>query len=127
MTRSHVMIASAIIIFHLAMESNGFVAPVMMKPQQTRWLTAQLFSSPSAESDPQQQQEPPKEIVKPDILLPFLPAADPKYSVRGPVGDGDFICTRSGGPTADELSNENIIKIVRIECSDLEVGTQQLS
>lgn len=117
---SHLLLASAIIAAHLAIESHAFVATPARR--QTLWLTPQLCSTPSAESNPQQEQEPPRELVKPDILLPFLPAADPKYAVRGPVGDGDFICERSGGPTVAELSNENIIKIVRIECSDLEVG-----
>jgi hypothetical protein len=59
----------------------------------------------------------------PELLQPFLPAADPKWSCRGPVGEGTFVLRREGGPTAEELSNENIIKIVRIECSDLEVNT----
>lgn len=114
----------SIIVTQLMVVSNAFVAPPSRL--QTRWLstTQQLFMSSSPESNPQQQQqEPPREIVKPDILLPFLPAADPKYSVRCPVGDGDFVIERSGGPTKEELTNENIIKIVRIECSDLEVNT----
>eukprot|EP00544_Gedaniella_sp_CCMP2646_P012392 CAMPEP_0202499570 /NCGR_PEP_ID=MMETSP1361-20130828/30186_1 /ASSEMBLY_ACC=CAM_ASM_000849 /TAXON_ID=210615 /ORGANISM="Staurosira complex sp., Strain CCMP2646" /LENGTH=260 /DNA_ID=CAMNT_0049131793 /DNA_START=46 /DNA_END=825 /DNA_ORIENTATION=- len=64
-----------------------------------------------------------KQEVKPDILEPFPSAADPKYSVRGPVGEGDFIVTRSGGPSAEELTNENLLRILKIECSDLEVNT----
>jgi hypothetical protein len=64
-----------------------------------------------------------KDIIKPDILAPFLPAADPLYSVRAPVGEHEFILQRSGGPTEAELSNENIIKIVQMQCSDLEVST----
>ena len=115
----------SIIITHLVMESNAFVAPPS-RPQ-TRWLstTQQLFSSTSAESNPQQP-EPPRETVKPDILQPFLPAADPKYSVRGPIGDADFVIERRGEPTKEELANENIIKIVRVECSDLEVGAERM-
>jgi hypothetical protein len=61
--------------------------------------------------------------VKPDILQPFPPAADPNYMCTGSVGHDEFIVSREGGPTAEELSNENILKIVRIECSDLEVNT----
>ena len=57
--------------------------------------------------------EPPK---------PFIPAMDPMYSVRGEVGKGNFLLSRGGGPTIEELSNENLIKIVLIECSDLEVS-----
>jgi len=60
--------------------------------------------------------------IKPDILEPFPPATDPMYSVRGSVGEGDFVVTRSGGPVAEELTNENLLKILMIECSDLEVG-----
>lgn len=61
--------------------------------------------------------------IEPDILKPFPPAADPMYSVRGPVGEGDFVLTRSGGPVEAELTNENLLKILMIECSDLEVNT----
>lgn len=65
----------------------------------------------------------PKPVVKPDILQPFLPAADPLWICRGPVGEQEFVLSREGGPTDAELANENIIRIVRIECSDLEVNT----
>jgi hypothetical protein len=59
----------------------------------------------------------------PEILQPFVPAMDPKYSVRGPVGEGEFIISRSGPPTAEEMSNEQMLKIVKLECTDLEVNT----
>uniref|UniRef100_A0A6T7JM13 Uncharacterized protein n=1 Tax=Attheya septentrionalis TaxID=420275 RepID=A0A6T7JM13_9STRA len=59
----------------------------------------------------------------PDLLLPFLPAADPMYMCRGPVGEKQFILTREGPPTPEELSNENLLRILRIECSDLEANT----
>ena len=61
--------------------------------------------------------------VQPDILLPFAPAADPNYMNVGPVGEGDFVVSRTGGPTPEELTNENIRKIVELQCSDLEVNT----
>ena len=64
-----------------------------------------------------------KKEVKPDILAPFPEAADPMYSCRGPVGEKDFVLSRTGGPTDEELSNENMLRIVRIQCSDLEVNT----
>ena len=70
-----------------------------------------------------QQDEEAKPEIKPDILLPFAPAADPMYKCRGPVGDKDFVLSRTGGPTAEELANENILRIVQIQCSDLEVNT----
>ena len=63
------------------------------------------------------------EQVKPIILEAFPEAADPKYAVRGPVGQGEFIISREGPPTAEELSNENILKIVTSQCTDLEVNT----
>jgi ammonia channel protein AmtB len=56
-------------------------------------------------------------------LLPYLPAADPRWMCIGPVGINSFVLCREGGPTEAELSNENILKIVTIECSDLEVNT----
>lgn len=64
--------------------------------------------------------------VKPDILDPFPPAADPLYSVQGPVGEEDFALTRSGPPVAEELTNENLLRILRIKCSDLEVSTMDV-
>ena len=67
--------------------------------------------------------EKTEKTIKPEILDPFLPAADPMYMNRGPVGENDFIVSRTAGPTKEELSNENILRIVRIESSDLEVNT----
>jgi Domain of unknown function (DUF1823) len=61
--------------------------------------------------------------IKPDLLQPFLPASDPSYRNVGPVGQGDFVVRRTGSPTPEELTNENILKIVSIQCSDLEVNT----
>lgn len=58
-----------------------------------------------------------------DPLQPFLPAYDPMYSVRGPVGQGDFIISRDNGPTPEELTNQNLFKVLKLECTDLEVNT----
>ena len=66
---------------------------------------------------------PPVDSDNPDILQPFIPAMDPTYSARGPVGEGKFIISRTGGPTPEEMSNEQMLKIVKIECTDLEVNT----
>jgi hypothetical protein len=60
---------------------------------------------------------------KPTILDPFLPAMDPNYRNTGPVGEGDFIVSREGEPRAEELTNENLLKIVASECTDLECNT----
>lgn len=60
----------------------------------------------------------------PLILKPFPPAMDPRYSVFGPVGEGTFVLSRSGPPTPEELSNEQILLIVRDGiATDLEVNT----
>lgn len=61
--------------------------------------------------------------IKPDILQPFIPALDPTYKCKGPVGQDDFLVTRTGSPIIEELSNENLYKILMIQCSDLEVNT----
>jgi hypothetical protein len=64
--------------------------------------------------------------LPPLILDPFLPAADPNYKNQGPVGQGEFVITRTGGPRAEELTNENILLIVDVppyRSSDLEVNT----
>mmetsp|Transcript_8951 Transcript_8951/g.18595 ORF Transcript_8951/g.18595 Transcript_8951/m.18595 type:complete len:285 (-) Transcript_8951:42-896(-) len=59
------------------------------------------------------------------ILAPFPEAADPSFIVKGPIGCNDFEVTREGGPTAEELTNENLIQIVerRSNVTDLEVNT----
>ena len=59
------------------------------------------------------------------ILAPFPEAADPTYMVKGPIGGNDFKVTREGGPTPEELTNENLIQIVerRSNVTDLEVNT----
>jgi hypothetical protein len=59
----------------------------------------------------------------PTPLEPFLAAYDPAYSVRGPIGEGDFTISRANGPTQQELMNENLYKVLKIECTDLEVNT----
>lgn len=77
----------------------------------------------SATSDESSAAAPEKREIKAIILEPFPEAADPMYAVRGPVGEGEFVVSREGGPTAEELANENILKIVKSECTDLEVNT----
>jgi hypothetical protein len=68
-------------------------------------------------------EEPTRSNIAPDILKPFPPAADPMWMCRGPVGEEDFVVSREGQPTKAELTNENILRIVTIQCSDLEVNT----
>jgi len=61
--------------------------------------------------------------VKRIILDPYLPALDPTYSARGPIGESNFLITRLGPPTADELTNDQMLKIVKSQTTDLEVNT----
>jgi hypothetical protein len=65
-------------------------------------------------------------INYPPILLdPFPDAADPKYIIQGPIGEGEFIISREGEPTMEELSNENLYRILvrQSNVTDLEVNT----
>ena len=64
-----------------------------------------------------------EEEIKPDILLPFPPAADPMYKCRGEIGKGQFVVTREGEPRAEELTDENMLRIVKSQSTDLEVNT----
>lgn len=59
------------------------------------------------------------------ILSPCPDAADPTYMVNGPIGGNDFDVCRDGGPTMEELRNENLVQIVqrRSNVTDLEVNT----
>lgn len=62
-----------------------------------------------------------KPLIEP--LQPFVPAMDPNYKNIGIVGDNDFIVSKTGPPLKEELSNENLYKILMIQCTDLEVNT----
>lgn len=84
----------------------------------------QLFASSSTSVDTTNTEEDDKSNDGPDILQPYLPAMDSKYSVNGPIGvSKNFIISRAGPPTIEELSNEQMLSIVNIECTDLEVNT----
>jgi Domain of unknown function (DUF1823) len=103
------------------------VSVVSMQQQNQGFQKSFLFQASSGEDE---KDEPihvddaakKRQEVKPDILAPFPAAADPMYSCRGPVGEKDFVLSRTGGPTDAELSNENMLRIVRSQCSDLEVN-----
>jgi hypothetical protein len=56
-------------------------------------------------------------------LQPYLPAADPRWACIEPIGIDGFVISREGEPTQIELANENILKIVKNACTDLEVNT----
>jgi hypothetical protein len=64
-----------------------------------------------------------KQNLKPIILDPFPEAANPKYHVTAPVGEDGFLVSREGGPNKEELTDENLFKIIDRTASDLEVNT----
>jgi Domain of unknown function (DUF1823) len=119
----------------------GYHENLRISPRRLPWTagTALLSSSSCCdESEPQQSNEgegssqmsssispsaSSTSTIQPEILQPFLEAASPRYMCEGVVGLGAFVVSREGGPTLEELSNANILKIVRSECSDLEVNT----
>lgn len=61
--------------------------------------------------------------VQAKILQPFSLAANPNYKNNGIVGINEFVIERMGGPRKEELTNENILRIVKSQCTDLEVNT----
>jgi len=84
----------------------------------------QCQSTTPQQNDCCDQEESPKSsaaLENSDAIL--LAPSDPRYSTFGPIGLGDFIISREGPPTKEELANENLLKIVLLECSDLEVNT----
>lgn len=100
------------LLLFVAQNVSGFVVPASFRQAAPTPLAAEEAAAAEAA-------EPPKF----EPLLPFLPAADPTWSVRGPIGEGDFVLTREGGPVKEELSNENLMRILMIECSDLDANT----
>lgn len=73
-----------------------------------------------------QQPIPLSQENKERILISDTPTvlpSDPHYVILGPIGMGDFIVSREGPPRREELTNENLLKIVLMECTDLEVNT----
>eukprot|EP00526_Cylindrotheca_closterium_P015732 CAMPEP_0113605812 /NCGR_PEP_ID=MMETSP0017_2-20120614/2528_1 /TAXON_ID=2856 /ORGANISM="Cylindrotheca closterium" /LENGTH=270 /DNA_ID=CAMNT_0000514329 /DNA_START=45 /DNA_END=857 /DNA_ORIENTATION=- /assembly_acc=CAM_ASM_000147 len=107
----------------LLQDGSAFVsAPsrsIIISTRQTSFLLAEAASPPPPANEKQPAAAQPKAI----ILDPYLPAADPKYKVTGTVGEGDFIVSRSGGPTDEELTDENLYRIIERKASDLEVNT----
>jgi hypothetical protein len=116
---------SAVVTVVLLVEMADAAFSASLRPSSSRVVvprlgrTTVLFSSPTPDHE---NEQPAGEPIKPDILLPYLPAADPMYPVRGPVGLGEFVISRSGEPTAEELSNENLLRILKIKSTDLEVS-----
>jgi hypothetical protein len=94
---------------------GAFVVQNQQSPRR-RSATCKIQSSPAPSSSDNEPSIAP---------LPFLPASDPNYRNTAPVGQGAFLVSRTGSPTAEELTNDNILKIVRDngDCTDLEVNT----
>lgn len=103
-------------VFIVIEMTEAFLSPSILNPRAALFdRTVQMFLT---------NPKNPGGEVKPDILLPFLPAADPMYSVRGLIGQGEFVVSRSGEPTQEELTNENLLRILMIQSSDLEVRSE---
>lgn len=103
--------------------SSTVVAPRWQRSAPAARRMGPLFA---ADAEPEAKKDEDcdcSDVDGPDILQPYLPAMDPMYPVRGPLGEGKFVISRSGPPTAEELSNEQMLKIIKIECTDLEVNT----
>ena len=81
--------------------------------------SAESAASPAEEGEAFSKPKKPKAI----ILEPFIQAALPSYINEGPVGEEDFLVSRTGGPTEEELTDENLYKIIERKASDLEVNT----
>jgi len=77
----------------------------------------------SSESSEDMEDMSKQEKLKPIILEPCIEAMDPNYSVKGPVGGGEFLISRTGGPTDEELTDENLYRIIERKANDLEVNT----
>uniref|UniRef100_A0A6S9ADJ1 Uncharacterized protein n=1 Tax=Ditylum brightwellii TaxID=49249 RepID=A0A6S9ADJ1_9STRA len=108
--------------YHHTQQAHSSSSPTSIS---TLYATTKDQGDSSEEAAIGSGDKPKKTFVNPILepLQPFLPATDPKYAVTGPVGEGDFVITREGGPTKEELSNENLLSILMVECSDLEVNT----
>ncbi len=82
-----------------------------------------LMASAEGNSDESKNTAQSKKPESPKPLDPVVAALDPKYKCTEPVGQGDFTVTRAGGPSKEELSNENLYNILMLKCTDLEVNT----
>lgn len=124
------VLTGAVVWLYCCWAADGFSFRYRQRQRSLRSTTSFLDSSRFgivrlATKAPSDVDEPPKtqQLVTPDILKPFHPASDHMWMCRGPVGQEGFVLNRENGPVSEELTNENILKIVKIECSDLEVNT----
>lgn len=103
--------------------SVGFPAARSSAAMNLRAQAEEAASESSSSSSPPAAAAAAAKPAVPTPPEPFLPALDPSYTVKGSIGEGDFVISRLGGPTEEELGNENLLRILMIECSDLEVNT----
>lgn len=87
-------------------------------PEGPAEIPATSFQARFIDDTPAAPLDRPQPVV-PGARLPL----DPDYATLGPLPTADFALTREGPPRPEELANENLLKIVRQECSDLEVNT----
>ena len=119
-----------LVLLSYIQEINSFQSPSLVLQSSFHDASSltrpihQLFASSTSSDTTANTKEEEKSNNGPDILQPYLPAMDPKYSANGPIGvSKNFIISRAGPPTIEELSNEQMLSIVNIECTDLEVNT----
>ena len=112
----------------LVEQINGFV-PLPASPRlshriQTLKRSPCLHETLEKKDDLNNEEESyEQKKVKPFILDPFPEAANPTYTATAPVGENGFVVSRNGGPTNEELSDENLYKIIDRTASDLDVNT----
>ena len=95
----------------IASVSRAFASP-SMRFTFTRSPSIISLYSTSKDEEIADKSTPPE-------ILPF----DPKYSTHGHIGNGTFVIQREGDITLEELSNENLLRILNLNCTDLEVNT----
>jgi len=83
----------------------------------------QTASESTTESEGTNLPPKKKKKVQAIILDPFPQAGLPNYKEITPVGENGFLLSREGGPTKEELTDENLYKIIDRTASDLEVNT----
>jgi hypothetical protein len=112
-----------LIAFNFLSKTDAFAPlPTSQRGLAIASLDTSTILAAETKKDDKDETAPNKPDV-PKLLEPFTEALDPTYKAKGIIGDGDFIISRSGGPLKEELSNENLYKILMLECNDLEVNT----
>ena len=118
-------ISACILLFLLAaiQPVHGFVTVGGLRQLSDVRTGAFFESKDDNASDENVQERKDKKNLKPIILDPFPQAADPKYVTTAAVGEDAFIVSRVGGPTDEELTDENLYNIIARKATDLDVNT----